>query len=101
MLQLSSAVTLPQFLPSREQKLAADSLKHPQTFDIPAPPQVWGAVQLPHDEMLRLAPQRSVAPMLPQFFPTAAQSSASDSPTQRPAGCKRNRWLLPLLQVHC
>ena len=41
---------------------------HPQTFEVPAPPHVCGLVQLPQ---LSVPPQPS--PMLPQFFPWAAQ----------------------------
>ena len=40
----------------------------PQTFAIPAPPQVCGAVQMPQSSVL-LQP----SPRLPQFFPCAAQ----------------------------
>ena len=49
--QLSVAVRLPQFLPSREQNAASVSGVHdePQTLAVPAPPQVRPAeVHVPH-----------------------------------------------------
>jgi hypothetical protein len=54
---LSAAVTLPQFLPSREQKLVFDSgvqLAVPHTFAVPPPPQVCGEVQLPQELTVRV-----------------------------------------------
>lgn len=53
----------------------------PQVFGTPAPAQVSGNVQLPHDT-LRPTPQRSVTEMPPHVAPRAVQSSASVSATQ-------------------
>jgi hypothetical protein len=54
---LSAAVTLPQFLPSREQNALFDSavqLAAPHTFTVPPPPQVCGEVQLPQELTVRV-----------------------------------------------
>src|SRR5439155_14339278 len=45
--QLSGAVTLLQFFASRVQKAASASGMQPQTFAVPAPPQVLPEAQVP------------------------------------------------------
>jgi hypothetical protein len=47
--QLSVPITWPQFLPTREQNAVSLSGVQPQTFAVPAPPQVWGEVHVPHE----------------------------------------------------
>ncbi len=65
--QLSVAVTVPQFLPSRAQKAASDSAVHPHRFAIPPPPQLAGRVQVPHIAV-RGDPQLSVPVKRPQVL---------------------------------
>jgi hypothetical protein len=77
--QLSLAVTLPQFLPSREQKAASVSGTQAHTS---SPPHVSGNVHVPHEPTLRLAPQLSSAMTLPQFLPNRTQKAVSVSDTQ-------------------
>ena len=76
--QLSLAVTLPQFLPKREQKLALDSGGQPQTLSVPSPPHVCGEAQVPQSTVLGV-PQLSLAVTLPQFLPKRVQKSVLDS----------------------
>src|SRR5438270_473567 len=76
--QLSAALTLPQFLPSRVQKAALVSGTQAQTlFDW----QVCGREQLPQ-LAVRAVPQLSAALTLPQFFPSRVQKAALVSGTQ-------------------
>jgi hypothetical protein len=73
--------TAPQFLPSREQKLAGSGgveQGEPHTPGVPAPPQVSGAAHDPHTTD-RAAPQLSGALTGPQLFPCRAQKAALDS----------------------
>ena|SRR5687767_6830006 len=99
--QLSAAVTVPQFLPSRVQNAAGVSLVQPQTFGVPPPPQVCGAEHIPQDPIMRGIPQRSRVIMPPQLAPRLEQSAVSLSGTQNPAVSRVNRWLLPEPQVCC
>src|SRR5207244_1908772 len=71
-LQLSSAVTPPQVLPSRRQNATSVSGVHTPTQVLLAP-QLWGAVQLPQLTM-RGTPQLSVALTGPQFLSRRWQS---------------------------
>jgi hypothetical protein len=80
-LQLSLALTSPQFLPRREQKVGFVSGTHPQMFDVTAP-HVCGKVQLPQ-LAVRDAPQLSVPKSDPQFLlPKREQNAASVSVVQ-------------------
>jgi hypothetical protein len=82
--QLSFAVTLPQFLPTRVQNAASVSAVHggiPQTLAVTAP-QVCGEVQVPHEVTVRLVPQLSAAVTLPQFLPMRPQNAVSVSDVQ-------------------
>jgi hypothetical protein len=79
--QLSAAVTFPQFLPSRAQNAVSVSAVQPQTLVV-TPPQVCGAVQVPHDDTVRELLQLSLAVMLPQFLPSREQNAASVSAVQ-------------------
>ena len=83
---MSVPVTLPQFLPRREQKAASDSgvQPPPQTLAVPPPPQVWGEVQLPQELAVRGTPQLSVPVREPQLAPRREQKLASDSGVQPP-----------------
>src|SRR5438552_3396565 len=64
--QLSLALTVPQFLPSRAQNAGSLSGVHAQTLFAW---HVSGAVHAPHDETLRAAPQLSVTEVsAPQFL---------------------------------
>jgi hypothetical protein len=58
--QLSVPVTCPQALPRRAQNALLLSGLQPQTFGVSAPPQVWGAVQVPQLGTERSWPQLSV-----------------------------------------
>jgi hypothetical protein len=81
--QLSAAVTLPQFFPSRVQKVALSSAVHPHTFGVPLPPHVMPvALHMPHEATARDAPQLSSAVTLPQFFPSRVQKVALSSAVQ-------------------
>jgi hypothetical protein len=80
--QLSAAVTLPQFLPSREQNAASPSYVQPHTFAVPPPAHVCGDAHVPHGVTVRLVPQLSAAVTLPQFFPSRVQNGASPSYVQ-------------------
>jgi hypothetical protein len=73
--QLSLAVTLPQFLPRREQKAALDSGLHPQKLGVPGfpPPQVLGDVQVPQ---LTLRLQASTT--VPQLRPLQVVEAEGD-----------------------
>jgi hypothetical protein len=51
---------------------------------VPPPPQLSGAVQVPHELTVRDAPQLSVPLTLPQFFPRRAQNAPSVSAVQAP-----------------
>jgi hypothetical protein len=80
--QLSTAVTLPQLLPRREQNAASGSPWQPQTFAIPPPAHVCGDVQpapMLQSGTNRLLPQLSTAAKLPQFLPSLTQNIRSDS----------------------
>jgi hypothetical protein len=83
--QLSFAVTVPQFLPTRVQNAASVSAVHggtPQTLAVTAP-QVWPAmVQVPQEVTVREVPQLSAAVTLPQFLPTRPQNAVSVSAVQ-------------------
>jgi hypothetical protein len=47
-------MTWPQFLPTREQKAVSLSAVQPlHTFATPVPPQVCGAVHMPHEATVR------------------------------------------------
>jgi hypothetical protein len=80
--QLSAALTEPQFLPSRLQKAASLSLGQAHWLAMPAPPQVWGAVQAPQLATVRMRPQLSVAVTAPQTLPCRVQNAASVSGAQ-------------------
>src|SRR5512140_96644 len=69
--QLSLAVTLPQFLPSRVQNATSLSAVQPHTLATGgvAPAHVCGAVHVPQFTVL-LAPQLSLAVTLSQFLPS-------------------------------
>ncbi len=54
----------------------------PHTFGVPAPAQVWGPVQRPHEATVREVPQLSAAVTDPQFFPSREQNVGSLSGTQ-------------------
>jgi hypothetical protein len=77
--QLSFAVTLPQFLPRREQNVVSDSAAQPHTLTGPPPPHVCGAVHVPQLGTVRLVPQLSLDVTAPQFFPSREQNDAFDS----------------------
>ena len=79
MLQLSTAVTLPQFLPNFEQKVASSSGVQavPQTL-VAVAPHVWPAGQVPQVAVLAML-QLSTAVKLPQFLPNLKQKVASTS----------------------
>jgi hypothetical protein len=49
---------------------------------VPAPPQVSGEVQVPHELTVRVAPQLSVPVTLPQFLPRRVQKAAFVSAVQ-------------------
>jgi hypothetical protein len=82
--QLSAAITIPQLLPLRLQKVVSDSGVHtvPQTFGVPPPPHVMPIEHVPHIAPVRGAPQLSGAVTLPQFLLSRAQNATSDSATQ-------------------
>jgi hypothetical protein len=80
--QLSAAVRLPQFFPSRVQNVALLSAVQPHTLVVPPPPQLWGAVHVPHEVTVRDVPQLSLAVTVPQFFPSRVQNAASASAVQ-------------------
>jgi hypothetical protein len=77
--QLSVPATAPQFFPRRVQKPESVSGVQPQTFAVPPPAQVWGAVQAPHDVTVREAPQLSVVVRVPQFFVNSVHSAESET----------------------
>jgi hypothetical protein len=79
--QLSFAVTLPQFLPTRAQNVGFVSATQfgPQTLATPPPPQVIGIAQVPQFVAMRVAPQLSVPVKLPQLLPSRMQNAISDS----------------------
>jgi hypothetical protein len=79
--QLSAAVTLPQFFPTRVQNAASVSPTQPQTL-ADAAPHTCGDVHVPHDVTVRDVPQLSAAVTAPQFFPTRAQNAWSVSAAQ-------------------
>jgi hypothetical protein len=82
--QLSAAVTVPQFLPSRVQNAGSVSAVQPHTFatDGVAPPHVCGEAHVPHEATVRLVPQLSLAVRLPQFLPCLEQNTGSVSAVQ-------------------
>lgn len=90
--QLSVPVTVPQFLPRREQKPVSDSgvQEPPHTLGVPPPPHVMGDVQVPQEVTVRETPQLSAAVTEPQFFPRRKQKSAFVSDAH-PAG--PNIWI--------
>jgi hypothetical protein len=73
---LSFAVTLPQALPSRVQKAASLSGAHEQVFDAP---HVCGAAHVPHEPIVRVAPQLSPAVNVPHVLPNRAHKAVSVS----------------------
>src|SRR5687767_7560215 len=56
----------------------------PQTLGVPAPPQVAGEVQVPHELTVRLTPQLSVPETEPQFLPSRLQKAVLVSGVQLP-----------------
>jgi hypothetical protein len=72
--QLSAAVTLPQFLPSRLQNAVFVSGEHAHAF---VALHVAGGVHVPHSATVRDAPQLSFAVTLPQVLPSRVQKAAS------------------------
>jgi hypothetical protein len=86
-LQLSSAVTRPQFLLSRVQNAASVSgvqAACPQTLAVPPPPQVFGKEQVrlraaAQSATVRFVPQLSAAVTLPQFLVSRVQNALSVS----------------------
>jgi hypothetical protein len=82
--QLSAAVTLPQFFPSRVQNAGLPSYVQPHTFgtDGVAPAHVCGAVQAPQEVTVRDPPQLSVPDTVPQFLPSRVQNAGSVSAVQ-------------------
>jgi hypothetical protein len=77
--QLSAAVTLPQFLPSRLQNAVFVSAEQPQTF---VALHVAGGVHVPQTATVREAPQLSFAVTLPHALPSRVQKVASLSGAQ-------------------
>jgi hypothetical protein len=73
---LSFAVTLPQFFANRVQNAVAVSGVQSHAFAVPPPPQVCGAMHVPHDATVRDVPQLSVPVTLPQFLPSRVQNAA-------------------------
>jgi len=71
---------VPQLAPRAVQSSATLSPTQPHRLGINAP-HVAGATQLPQ-ATVRVAPQRSVEEIVPQFAPAAEQSIASVCPTQ-------------------
>jgi hypothetical protein len=80
--QLSGAVRLPQSFPRRAQNAGLVSAVQPHTFDVPPPPQVCGAVHVPHEATVRDVPQLSAAVTLLQFLPSRVQNAVSFSAVQ-------------------
>src|SRR4051794_4160834 len=80
--QLSPAVTAPQVLPRRAQKTASVSPVQPHTLGTPAPAQLSGEAQGPHEATLRGPPQLSVPLTGPQFLPRRPQKPALVSGVQ-------------------
>lgn len=76
--QLSGAVTVPQFAPTRAQKAVSFSGTQAQTLVVP---QVSGSAQVPQ-AAVRETPQLSLALTAPQFFPWRAQKAALVSAAQ-------------------
>jgi hypothetical protein len=74
--QLSVVATVPQFLLSWAQSWASLSCVQPQTFAVPPPPHVCGAVHVPQFTV-RAMPQLSVTPTMPHVFPRPEQMAAS------------------------
>jgi hypothetical protein len=89
--QLSVPTTLPQFLPTREQKPALLSGMHPQTLADWAP-QVLGAVHVPHEVTVRETPQLSLNVTVPQSLPRRVQNSASVSAVQPHTPLEPHTW---------
>jgi len=80
-LQRSVIVAAPQSKPSAAQSCASVRASvHPQRFCVPAPPQVWGAVQVPQLGTVPETPHRSVRATEPHCAFAAWQSCASVSP---------------------
>jgi hypothetical protein len=77
--QLSAAVTLPQFLPRREQNVVLFSAVQPHTFAVPPPPHVTPVPEHVPQVTVLLAPQLSGAVTAPQFFPSRVQNAVSPS----------------------
>jgi hypothetical protein len=77
--QASVSVTVPQFLPTREQNAVSVSEAHPQTL---VALHAWGAVHVPHTATVREAPQLSFAVADPQALPSRVQKVASLSGAQ-------------------
>jgi hypothetical protein len=77
--QLSSAVTGPQVLPSREQNVAFDSGMQAHVL---VAPHVCGSVQVPQLDTVRVAPQLSGAVTVPHVAPSREQNAASLSAEQ-------------------
>jgi hypothetical protein len=76
--QLSTAVTPPQVVPSREQNAGSVSGVQ-QTLP---PLQVCDIPHVPQELTVRLVPQWSAPATLPQFLPSRAQNAASVSAMQ-------------------
>jgi hypothetical protein len=83
-LQLSLAVTLPQFLPRRVQNAVSVSGAQavPHTLAVPPPAHVAGEVHVPHEATVRETLQLSAAVTLPQFLLRRVQNAASVSAVQ-------------------
>jgi hypothetical protein len=82
--QLSAAVTLPQFFPTRAQKagFASATQLGPQTLATPPPMQDCGAVHVPQLATVRIMPQLSVPVNMPQLLPRREQKVVFDSGVQ-------------------
>jgi hypothetical protein len=80
--QLSFPVTVPQFLPRREQNAASVSGWQPQVKFVPPPPHVLAPLQVPHEATARLAPQLSLAVVPPHVRPFREQNVVSVSAVQ-------------------
>ena len=75
----------------------------PQTFGVPPPPQISGAVQVPQ---LRVKPVQSPSGIVPQFFPCAAQVVGVQQMPKSAAPClmvgfMHSRLQQLMLVAHC
>jgi hypothetical protein len=81
--QLSDAVTLPQFFPSRVQNAVSFSAVQPHTLTTPPPPQLTPVpVHVPHDATVLFVPQLFGAVTVPQSLPSREQNVGSSSAVQ-------------------